>query len=93
LFGHVFDGWTAEQTINFKSYTYEQVLAFFSDYHVNAEGEVDGTQTTFSKNTFAGCAAKVFDKDGNQIVFDVATGAVINVVDAEGTVIYTTAAE
>ena len=78
LDGSVFDGWTAEQTINFKNYSYKELLDCFTD-------------GTFSAAVFKGCSANIMDKDGNQIVFDVETGAVINVVDADGNVIYTPA--
>ena len=37
---------------------------------------------------FANCAAHVYDCDGNEFIYDHVTGGLINVIDAEGNVIY-----
>ena len=80
LYSSAFNGWTAEQTINFKNYSYQEILAFFTD-------------GLFDAAAFKGCAAKVCDKDGNVLVIDVTTGEITAVTNADGsTTLWTPAA-
>ena len=69
LHGNAFAGFTAEQTINFTYYTYEELLDLID------EGVI-------AISAFNNCEAKICDKDGNVLVF---TGGVItSVTNADG---------
>ena len=79
LYSSVFKYWTADQTINFKNYSYTEIIGFFD-------------ANLFDVAAFKDCAAKVCDKDGNVLVIDVATGAITSVTNADGsTVLWTPA--
>jgi len=80
LFQNAFNGLTAEQTINFTAYTYEEIFAFIAE-------------ETIDVKAFKGCEAKVCDKDGNVLVIDVTTGSITAVTNADGsTTLWTPAA-
>jgi hypothetical protein len=80
LYSNAFNGFTAEQTINFTAYTYAEILELINN-------------STIKVAAFKGCAAKVCDKDGNVLVIDVNTGAITAVTNADGsTTLWTPAA-
>jgi hypothetical protein len=77
LHANAFNGFTADQTINFTYYTYAEFIKLIAD------GVIDG-------DAFNNCAAKVCDKDGNVIVIE--GGAVTSVTNADGTTVLWTPA-
>jgi hypothetical protein len=78
-----FYGWTSEQSIYFDTLTYAQINSKNKSY-LN-----QGTSATNNVLLFANCAARVFDKDGNELIYDHVTGYLIEVIDSEGNTIYT----
>ena len=70
-----FDGWTASQKVIFDESSYEDLVDdFFSD--------------SVGDNLMVGSAARVFDCDGNEIIYEAGTGILVRVVDADGNTVY-----
>ncbi len=70
-----FDGWTSAQKVIFDENSYDELIdSFFTD--------------SVDDNLMVGSAARVFDCDGNEIIYEANTGILIRVVDADGATIY-----
>ena len=76
--GGNFHGWTAEQSIYFDYATWEEL--FYDSY-----GFIDEDEWCFP---FAGCAARAFDCDGNELIYDVDAMVVVQVVSPDGEILW-----
>jgi len=72
-----FSGWTEEQTIYFDTQTWVELLGHPGEWD-GYDGYFNGENTEYV--LFANCAAKVYDCDGNQIIYDHETGAVTSII-------------
>jgi hypothetical protein len=80
-----FAGWTEEQSIYFDTLSYTDLVSgsSYKKYFTPVSG------ATASNALLINCEAKVYDKDGNQVIYDSETGYITEVLDSNGEVIYT----